>query len=247
MQGTTNCGLDDPSLRDDYFIRGTEIDADLDITAATRRAMVADGLLPPSTGYVGSHSVWTRTDYLAAKELLLRSEKWRRHHKTSVSESELISTALLLANECTVSCGTTRRRHPWIRTAIELIMSDPVAAREKLRAMIEEAVREVSITTSTKWDGHSIAIELGYRPPSRKALAHYAFALLLDEQGGLAGKLRRCALEGCDCIFLSTSSGKGGRPALYCTPAHQALASRLTGPARTAKWRKRKRKDGTLS
>jgi hypothetical protein len=128
----------------------------------------------------------------------------------------------------------------WMRSSVELVMSDPVAARTQLRERIEEATREILVSSPLRWDGHSLVSEPRYFALTPRALTGYAIALLIDERRGFAGKLLRCAFMGCPRIFLSLPSDKGGRPPLYCTREHQAKAAALTGAERMAKWRKAK-------
>lgn len=135
-----------------------------------------------------------------------------------------------------------RAEREWMRSSVELVMSNPAAARIKLRKRIEEATREILVSSPLKWDGTSLVVQPSYLALTVPALTGYAMGLLLDDKRGLGSRLLRCALEGCGSIFLSVSSGKGGRPPLYCTAAHQALAVKLSGPARTEKWRKSKAK-----
>jgi hypothetical protein len=65
----------DPANR---LVSGPEIDRDLNITDRCRRKMIADGRLPPPTGYLGGRGVWRLSDYLTARERLLAAGRPRR-------------------------------------------------------------------------------------------------------------------------------------------------------------------------
>ena len=129
-----------------------------------------------------------------------------------------------------------------MREAVELVMSDRDTARTRLRPRLQEAVQNVVLIPSVSWDGHRLATAHRYYAMSVDAMCGYALALLLDQDRKFADALKVCALKQpkCERVFLSLPSKKGGRPPLYCTREHQAIAAAWTGQDRTRLWRQRK-------
>ena len=158
-----------------------------------------------------------------------------------------------LAKQAAEQDGLTRTELWWrkirhereaFREDLDLIHQNRKTARRKLRAKIEESIAQTVCVPNLTWTGQELVIELRYLPNGIEAICGYIVALLLDEKRGMGDALRICKLDKCDDYFLSLPAAQGGRPPLYCSREHQAIKSALSSAKRTAKWRRRKAREG---
>lgn len=134
------------------------------------------------------------------------------------------------------------KERQWFGYSLATIANRKRAAINKLRAELPVTPPDVFVLSKLDWTYTNLCHTDKIVSLSVKGICIYVIMLLLDPSRDLGDALRRCKLEECSRFFLSFPSASGGPRPSYCKPEHRILAAKLTGPERTARWRKGKAK-----
>jgi len=164
----------------------------------------------------------------------------RRSTEERLSDRGLIDMALMIANAAPLPGKDAAQQQEWLVNGLDAILKSERRARRALADDINRRLMATPVITAAGFDGKRIVTEHQCVPRKIEEYGAFVLALLLDEDRGFKGLLRRCRLAECNRFFLAHVE-KGPRPS-YCCTEHRLRASALDAKNRVARYRERVRR-----